>query len=268
MSIWWPNDGSDEWLSKADGLLAVTLLELQREKRALTSAMCEPVVEIGVWKGAWSSVVLMNLNDIEVKGVDPYPGYESIRRQMLARFEDLGVNERFTLVSNPDDLPKDETYSMIHIDGEHSEQAVETELRWAVEHLADGGIVVVDDFRHQWFPGIASALFRFLGQGLLKMFTVSGNKAYLARTGDADEYYNHLQEKFAGSKEIPVWTHYRQWDGEEVNYIQSPNVCGQRVLICGMTGPTSTTLVRRLAVGMLPPFAVRLIKWFRRPRQR
>jgi hypothetical protein len=202
----------------------------------------------------------MNLPELQLQGVDPYPGYESVREHMLVRLMALGVNERFELSVSLAELPDEVNYSMIHIDAEHSEKAVELELAFAADHLADDGIVVVDDFRVSWFPGIASALFRFLGSSELKLFAVSGGKAYLARSPFSDAYYEHLERSFAGSKELPVWTHWRQWEGNDLEYMQLPEVCGQKVLLCGMSEPSSLSRSRRLAWDLLPPVAVRAIQ--------
>ncbi len=264
MNIWWPRDGSDEWLARVDGMLAVTLLGGLCRQRQLTSSECEPVLEVGVWKGAWTSVILMNLPEVQLDGVDPYPGFESVREHMEARLADLGVNGRFKLSASLTDLADDACFSMIHIDGEHSEKAVETELAYAADHLTDDGIVVVDDFRVSWFPGIASALFRFLGSSDLKMFAASEAKAYLARSPYADAYYEQLERAFAGSDDLPVRTHWRQLEDNDFDYIQWPEVGGQRVLLCGIGNPRSPSGIRRLAWDLLPPIAVRAIQRVKR----
>lgn len=256
MNLWWPSDGSDEWLTRADGMLAVTLLSELCRRRRLSGNPCEPVLEVGVWKGGWTSVILMNLPDVELQGVDPYPRYESVRAYMQSNLTTLGIDDRFLFSPSVADLADGACYSMIHIDGEHSERAVEAELEFATDHLTDDGIIIVDDFRHIWFPGIASALFRFLGKGDLALFAVSANKAYLPRSAYADAYYEQLEKEFAGSVELPVWNHYRQWDGDDLEYIQAPNVCGQRVLICGRGEPSRA---KRLALDLIPPIGIRTL---------
>lgn len=47
---------------------------------------------------------------------------------------------------------------MIHADGLHTELQVLADLKNAESKLRDGGVMIVDDFRHAWFPGITSAL--------------------------------------------------------------------------------------------------------------
>lgn len=259
MVFWWPRDGSDEWLGRVDGTIAITLLNEIHCERNQKSLACEPVLEIGVWKGAWTSVILMNVPSIQVFGVDPYPNLAWVRDAMRERLSGLGISNRFRLAEALTDLAADAQYSMIHIDGEHSERAVTDDLSFAAEHLMIDGVIVVDDFRHPWFPGIASALFKFLKNNQFTLFAVSENKAYLARTPIADSYYILLQESFAGSKNLPVWTHWQEWDGDQLVYLQSPAVNDQRVLLCGMHAPSERSRIQRLASDLLPPIAVRAL---------
>lgn len=257
--MWWPRDGSDEWLGRPDGVLATHLLRIMCDTRERSASQCEPVLEVGVWKGAWTQVVLKNVPGVSVDGVDPYPGYAEIGEAALESLRKLGVRDRFRLVSALSDLQPDARYSMVHLDGEHSECALELELQYADEHVVDDGIVVVDDYRNQWFPGVASALFRFLDNSDFRLFAVTGNKAYLARSGYASEYCIKVERTFSGSSELPVWTHWRQWDGESVQYVQSPSVRGQQVLLCGMVRPSAPSRRGRIARDLLPPVLTRAL---------
>src|SRR4051794_6026794 len=53
-------------------------------------------------------------------------------------------------------------FRWIHIDGEHSAQAVSNDLALAETLLSDRGIIVLDDFFSPCYPQITQALFRFL----------------------------------------------------------------------------------------------------------
>ena len=44
-------------------------------------------------------------------------------------------------------------------------------------HLRDGGVIVVDDYRFSWFPGIASAMYGFVADRQWAPFLLTGNKA-------------------------------------------------------------------------------------------
>ncbi|MFJ6697399.1 class I SAM-dependent methyltransferase [Streptomyces sp. NPDC091272] len=51
----------------------------------------------------------------------------------------------------------DRKYGVIVIDGDHSKEGVLADLGWAEEIVADGGIVVLDDFGDRAWPGVQEA---------------------------------------------------------------------------------------------------------------
>ena len=64
------DDDSSEWLDLIDAFFSTTLVN---------TAQCANILEIGVWKGAWSIDLLLNRPEIVGYGIDPYPGFETIR---------------------------------------------------------------------------------------------------------------------------------------------------------------------------------------------
>ena len=254
VDLWWPIDGSDEWLDRVDGVMAVELLRGMISEQDAHVERERAVLEIGVWKGGWTSAILMNVLDIRCDGVDPYPGGDDIRELLVDRLRALNLLDRFSLVSALADLPGDARYSMVHIDGEHTERSAMKDLAFAIDHPTDDGIVVVDDYRNFWFPGVASALYRFLDDRQMAMFTVTGQKAYLARPSHADRYYEFVRNAVSVSVDLPVWTHWGQWDDRR-RYEQSPDVCGQRVLLCGVDSPRPKRHVS--LYDLIPPVALR-----------
>ena len=185
---WWPDDGSDEWLARTDGLLAVLLLRHLDTIRADQQHALEPVLEVGVWKGAWTTAILMNTSVGKVIGVDPYPNLAFVRDQVHSRIRSLNLDDRFLLVKSLDEVPEATTFSVIHLDGNHDEAPFESDLLFAAEHIADDGVIIVDDFRHFSFPGVASALYRNLEPCNLRIFAQTEMKAYLARRDAAENY--------------------------------------------------------------------------------
>lgn len=81
------------------------------------------------------------------------------------------------------DLLKDyvDSFRWFHIDGEHSYDAVVSDLELAVQCVSREGIIVVDDFFNIGSVGITEALFWFLSYNkhLVRMFCCGFNKAYL-----------------------------------------------------------------------------------------
>lgn len=229
-NFFFPSDGSQEWLSVMDAELALLLLDLNAETRKVPAP--PHVLEIGVWKGAWSSVVLANLSDARVHGVDPYPGaLGEVRQTMEQRLRDLGVDDRFVLTVNLGSVPPDQHFDVIHIDGEHSETAVWSDLAFARDHLAPGGIIILDDWSATAFLGIASALFRFLEPNDLRIFLVSHDKAYVTRRSDASAHEARLLANAPRLQFSRLLRHFGDGDPEPKAYRQASDVLGQPVLI-------------------------------------
>jgi len=111
-------------------------------------------------------------------------------------------------------------FRWIHIDGEHSAQAVSNDLALAETLLSDRGIIVLDDFFSPTYPQITQALFRFLdaNPGRLMLLVCGFNKGYLCRPRAAHEYLLFLRSSLF------------------------PNLatrgCGNKVTICKTTVPS------------------------------
>jgi hypothetical protein len=75
------------------------------------------------------------------------------------------------------------SYRWIHIDGEHTGQALATDLALAHTLLADDGVICIDDFFNPAYPQVAAATFSFLHSHPfdLTLFACGHNKGYLAR---------------------------------------------------------------------------------------
>lgn len=222
--LWWPDDGSDEWLHPIDGRLAVILLEFAT-KRTTSSEI--GFLEIGVYKGAWASVLLKNLDSVRGQGIDPYPGRAGFKEALISRLDQIGVSNRFELFASWEDFSQQQNgpdkLSLIHIDGEHSESAVWADLHLAEKYLADQGILVVDDYRHFWFPGIASAVYRFVYESEFRLIALTENKAYLVRAGFHAEMQEQLRPIIEDEIGMRVWKSWREWDPHR-EFFQSSDV--------------------------------------------
>ena len=222
--IFFPRDGSEQWLQWADAALAVHLLCEQME------AGRGMVLEIGVWKGAWTSSVLMSVPTARLVGVDPYPaGARPVRAETLRRINELGLAGRFDLVDSTDAVDPAERFDLIHIDGDHSEEAAWRDLDFAAARLSPKGIIVVDDISHNWLPGVASATYRFLEHSGLRMFLISRAKGYIAQAGTAAALHDSLQRTLLRVPELRVFRSYAELAGHP--YPESPEILGQPVLL-------------------------------------
>lgn len=220
--MWFPNDGSEEWLSRSDAEMSV----------AIATAISEEcrVAEIGVWKGAWSSVILMNMNGSQVIGIDPYPGCEDEKQIMRTRISELGVSSRFALFDSLEDVPEGSLFDFVHVDGLHTEKQVESDLAVVSRMLDIGGVIAVDDFTSPWFPGVQSALYRFILENDYRMFLVSMQKAYITKTNNAPVMWNMIK----GLKDDFEFCEISENAAEKYpdhRYVQRTDVLGQPVLV-------------------------------------
>lgn len=242
--MWFPTDGSQEWLSKSDAELAIRITELFSEDCL--------VGEVGVWKGAWSSVILMNQANSRVIGIDPYPNCEPEKLLMQKRMEGLGVESRFSLFDSTNDIPSTALFSFVHIDGLHTEDQVLSDLKSISSKLIPDGVIGVDDFTNPWFPGVQSALYKFLAENDFRIFLVSMQKAYITRSANAPRMWTAINNLRDDLKYGQIWENWAE-SFPAHKYIQRTDVLGQAVLICSpredssiVPNPRKQSLVSRL----------------------
>lgn len=254
-----PTDGSAEWLRPKDLALAAAVLRTFPDER-------RTAVEIGVWKGAWSLGIAENVPKAVVLGVDPYPGLQGpeIRAVLDSRISATGLADRFRLFPSLADAASHVhpvTPVLIHVDGEHTEAGADADLQWSGQIIARDGLIIVDDYRHVWFPGISSAMHAFLGSANFRIVLVTENKAYLCRASHHSEWHAKLTQLLSTQSAVQ-WFNYLG-EGGTPTYIQAPDVLGQSVLLVlgdadvlpiGDQTPSSFLgLVRRAARELLPP---------------
>jgi len=232
--VYFPADDSAEWLSRVDAVVCLAILKELRESNLPPEDF--RALEIGVWKGAWISVMLKNEPTLEGVGVDPYPGGAAFAQKILmSRLQELGVHRRFVHYRHVRDVKADARFALVHIDGEHSEEAVSRDLVFAKSVLHEDGVIVVDDFRHRAFPGIPSAMFRFCEAEGIRLFLVSDSKAYLSRSSAAPDWYARLLARLPQCSSLVVHRYYGDGDESSVLYPQSTDVLGQPVLLVSRT---------------------------------
>jgi hypothetical protein len=191
------------------------------------------VLEVGVYLGGWSITIDTNLKrKFNFVGIDPYPfgSGEKIRQSMLKNIGDNNLHERFTLVNCWAGLKGLGKFEIIHVDGEHTEDAVTTDLKEASNVLTDDGVIIVDDYIHPYFPGIASAIYDFISKTQFVAFASSGNKIYLCKAKFYDEWRNRVN-KTCANVGLVCEEFYGQFDGDTAEYTQNTNVSGKSVLL-------------------------------------
>ena len=80
---------------------------------------------------------------------------------------------------------------LVHIDGGHTEQAASHDMATSAAALAPGGVIVVDDYFHEQWPGVSDGVRAFFaanpGAGLVP-FATGGNKVLFCGRAFAPAY--------------------------------------------------------------------------------
>jgi hypothetical protein len=86
-------------------------------------------------------------------------------------------------------------FRWIHIDGEHTGEAVANDLRLATFALHDRGVICLDDFFSPRYPQLTAATFHFLAAHPheLTLFLCGHNKGYLCRPTAAPLYLETIR---------------------------------------------------------------------------
>ena len=188
MLRFWDFDHTTQWLTPVDAFCATEFVE-----RAVESRGEAAVLETGVWHGAWIAQMVFGRTNVRGVGVDPYPNLEHVREGTVERFSRRGLDQAVSLVDSLNEVPAAMAelgivrFDVAHIDGDHSEEAATADLHFADRHLADDGVIIVDDYRHPYFPGLANAMFTFLRSHEYAIFLTTSQKAFLCRQHQHEE---------------------------------------------------------------------------------
>lgn len=137
--------------------------------------------EVGIFMGSHCKRILETTQVAKLYGIDPYMPwcpedsitlmqYDIFYNKVKDKLADHG--DRFTLIRNYSNKAslkfRDGELDFVFIDGDHSYEAVKTDLECWYNKVRDGGIVAGDDYatRH---PGVPRAVNEFFGKKGLKV---------------------------------------------------------------------------------------------------
>ena len=173
--------------------------------------------EIGVYKGK-SAIILAHHQAAseELWLVDCTDFIDEAKANLtpIAQQEIRYIKEKsVTLHRGSDRLAFRRTFRWFHIDGEHTAQAVASDLAIAHELLADEGIICIDDFLNPAYPQITAATFAFLQSHPhdLTLFACGYNKGYLARPMQARHYSEMIRTSLAAELRKRGITDFTLW---------------------------------------------------------
>lgn len=87
-------------------------------------------------------------------------------------------------------------FRLFHVDGGHTQQIARHDVETAVGALAEGGVVVVDDYFHELWPGVSDGVRAFLAahpEAELAPFAIGGGKVFFARRKWSARYREALR---------------------------------------------------------------------------
>lgn len=173
------------WLKRSDFLLLRGIDELQK-RRDLSG----DILEIGAFGGR-SAILLGYLlhRDETLVVCDLFgeaaaknlPSAVSPRRvfeeNYLSWHSSLPTILQCSSLELPDRLPAG-SFRLIHIDGSHAYDVVKADIQTARTLLAEGGIVVLDDYLNRKFPEVAAAVWEAVATKELMPLCLTGGKMY------------------------------------------------------------------------------------------
>jgi predicted O-methyltransferase YrrM len=164
--------------------------------------------EIGVYKGKSAIILAHHQQSGEQLWLVDFSDFiEEAKRNIdpLTTHEVRYLKQKsVTLHRSPALLPHRRSFRWIHIDGEHTGQAVASDLAIAHQLLADEGIICIDDFFNPAYAQVTAATFACLQTNRfdLTIFACGQNKGYLARPTYARHYMQMIRSSLgAGLRE-------------------------------------------------------------------
>ena len=253
------------WLHPFDAFLSINLIQEPEGK------FCE----VGVYRGGYLITLLNTLKKLQCVAIDPYPGANDIKKIFLDNLRTHNLQDRVELKASYSSNI-DNHFSLIHIDGEHSELAVTKDCNFAIANLSIRGLVVVDDVWHPKFPGIISAVMKIIHLNKLAPFLVSRNKMYLCLPHDY-QYFHNYSRSLLTKNSIPFSESLNKGDvigNQKATFNQSNAINGYELLMIdgiskhnqlktlGMVKWEVRTKVFRFFRLLVPPLLIHMLKLF------
>lgn len=250
-------DFSPGMLNPTDGWMVQTLIGDLGRSRKLN------VMEIGVWRGTWLFLASRSPEVVKAVGIDPYPGIPQVREDFLARVEASGLRDKVKLFATPGEYESiadaaGTKFDVIHVDGEHTQRAASADLNFSVRHLAEDGVIIVDDYYNLYYPGVATAVAEFLRTGEYAVFLLTQSQAYLCRA----THFARWKERTAGllrPTEL-IWGRYIGDRGGDERGMTLPTIHGHSPLLC-LDAVNDQILLRNVAWPLKARMRHLILRW-------
>lgn len=178
------------------------------------------VAEIGVWQGrSFIPMALLTNSDENSLAVDCFESYEfntdnsggaacsfSIFVGNLTKyFSDISrlkIIKGDSSILKPDDFLKavgnNKKFRIFSVDGCHEALPTEKDMENGAKCLVDGGVLIMDDYFNQTWPGVSEGVNRFMikNEGMLKPFFIGWNKIFFAQPAYIEQYRTLMRTHF------------------------------------------------------------------------
>jgi len=169
-----------EWFSIGSGIERVQGFITPRSVRAIRAILehqerhqiSGSIAEIGTFRGKTFIGLAAGTREGErIIGVDIFP--DDVQQTLLASigiYLDNDQKKRVFLAKRDSSTLEfwewskllDQKARFVHVDGNHTNAAVRYDIMLAASHLATGGVVLIDDFLHDWYPDVTEGIIEVL----------------------------------------------------------------------------------------------------------
>lgn len=166
----------EEWFAAGGGMTTVQGFLGARAARALSAILTYQrdaglkgsIAEIGAFQGkTFIGMALAAESEERAIGLDIFPG-DTAERLLAGLKAALPADTRAQVQIAKTDSTKltaldwinllKSPARFVHIDGDHTHDAVLSDIQLATSYLAAGGVVVIDDFLHEWYPDVTEGI--------------------------------------------------------------------------------------------------------------
>jgi len=194
------------------------------------------ILEIGVLEGGTASFLATSLeNEERIFLIDPYQNIEK-NRLTISNFSQAKDEQIVFIPLDSIFVAKrhhkilefyNPNFRFIHIDGEHSYDAVYSDIALANIYLKNGGLIVLDDILNINSVCCTHAMFDYLhDHPSLHCVAIAFNKAYLCNSRDISLYrkfFLELPEVLAEQENIHIRVAFNSWAYER-SYVTLTNI--------------------------------------------
>ena len=227
----------DGWCRHEAAYLTCCLMASQKQ-----AGLAQGVVEIGVWKGKYLSVLYHNARQYgqPVVGIDEFvwlPREDAVNalEKAFGSLDGLKLipgNSRHVTAADIFEMLGGLRASFISVDGDHAAPAVKSDLELASAALAPGGIMAIDDFMNPHAMSVSEAVYGYFfeTQSSIRPFAYTGNKLFAADSAYHARYIEAVALFAEHHEHLPIVKEYNEFRAQGSYYVEQ-RILGSTVIV-------------------------------------